>query len=396
METIRGRGLSVEEGKTVFAELITAVGLLHSLGHTHNDLHGHNIILDRTNLALIDYGSMRKLEQAKRVGYKRDGNAIWRWTAEIAGCNADALWQMGDPTAMAIAKPKFLQCIAETWGADAELLAALSALCDGDIAQTQEQHVLGLYTSNFVRQHAPAYRQIYPWKGTSGCLSWDNVQWSQAEERVQQLESDFTGMTVYQCETIPTFDRVGGATCRFSPDKPACFSIHHGIYWACMPGLTFLGDCLATADTGGDNFYSGSCVMGSHVNYAQAIPFDASTFREKEVLLAQVSIGTQTPYKCESIPTWDEVTGVTCRLNMNKAACFSLQSGINWVCAGADGLNTFCSSIPKPLSTETYDGACVMEGHAQWNVNTVDFDSSTFVKEVPARVSGCRRRRCSQ
>jgi len=83
METIRDRGLNMHDEKKVFAELLGAVGLLHTLGHTHNDLHGHNIVLDHTELALIDYGSMRELAHGRRDGYKRDGNAIWRWTQKL-------------------------------------------------------------------------------------------------------------------------------------------------------------------------------------------------------------------------------------------------------------------------------------------------------------------------
>lgn len=394
METIRTRGLSIDDEKKVFAEMLGAVGLLHSLGHTHNDLHGHNIVLDGTKLALIDYGSMRTLQNGKRNGYKRDGNAMWRWTAEIAQCDADATWQEGDPTAMAAAKPKFLQCIEERWAPDAAFLAVLGQVCDADIAQSQEQHVLRLYQTDFVQQHLPEFRQIYPWSETDGCLTWDDVHWTQEQDAITRLEADFTGMTVYQCESIPTFDRTAGTTCRFTPQNPACFSIHPGILWSCMPGHTFLGDCTATADTGGTNFYTGGCIMSGHVNYAQAIRFDPSTFVEEVAPLSTVTVGVQTAYKCESIPTWDGETGVTCRLNMNKAACFSLQTGINWVCAGSDGLNSFCSSIPMPDSRETYDGACLMEGHASWET-TVEYVEETFVKEVPVHVGGCRRRRCS-
>lgn len=394
METIRTRGLNLHDEKKVFAELLGAVGLLHRLGHTHNDLHGHNICLNHTELALIDYGSMRPLEHGKRDGYKRDGNAIWRWTAEIAQCPPEALWQEGDPTAMAVAKPHFLQCIRNRWSPDAAFLEALEAVCDADIAQSVEQHVLELYQTDFVQHHMPAFRNIYPWHETDGCLNWDNIHWHQEEDMITSLEADFTGMTVYKCETIPTFDRSAGTTCRFTPQNPACFSIHPGILWSCMPGATFLGDCTATADTGGQDFYTGGCIMSDHVNYHQAIPFDPSTFVERERTLSAVSIGAQTPYRCESIPTWDGETGVTCRLNMNKAACFSLQSGFNWVCAGSDGLHTYCSSIPMPDSQETYDGACLMEGHRDWET-TVVYDAASFVKEVPARVGGCRRRRCA-
>jgi len=393
METIRNRGLNLHDEKKVFAELLGAVGLLHSLGHTHNDLHGHNIVLDHTELALIDYGSMRPLRQGKRQGYKRDGNAIWRWTGEIAQCDADALWQMGDPTAMAIAKPKFLQCIRNRWAPGEAFLEVLEAVCDADIAQSQEQHVLELFETAFVQEHMPEYREIYPWHETDGCLSWDRPHWQQEEDMVVSLEADFTGMTVYQCETIPTFQRGPGPTCGGTPLNPACFSVHEGIYWSCMPSHTFLGDCTQTADTGGDNFYTGGCIMGDHVNYDQAIPFDPLTFHEAVAALSTVPIGIQRPYKCESIPTWDAETGVTCRLNMNKAACFSTNAGIPWVCAGSDGLNTYCSSIPMPDSRETYAGACLMEGHALWDT-TIEY-SEPFVKEVPVHIGGCRRRRCA-
>jgi len=390
METIRDRGLNLHDEKKVFAELLGAVGLLHSLGHTHNDLHGHNIVLDNTELALIDYGSMRPRAHGRRDGYKRDGNAIWRWCAEIAQCPPDALWQLGDPAAMAIAKPKFLQCIADRWSPGAAFLEALEAVADADIAQTQEQHVLELFETDFVQQHMPEYRNIYPWHETDGCLSWDNVHWHTEEDMIVSLEADFTGTTVYQCESIPT---IHPGMC---PDKrnPACFSTHAGILWSCQPGVTFIGDCTQTADTGGSDFYMGGCIFRDHVNYDQAIPFDASTFHEVERALSMVPIGIQRPYKCESIPTWDGESGVTCRLNMNKAACFSLQTGINWVCAGSDGLNSFCSSIPMPDSRETYDGACLMEGHANWGT-TVVYDKDTFHKEVPIHIGGCRRRRCS-
>lgn len=273
-------------------------------------------------------------------------------------------------------------------------MTALEAVADADIAQSVEQHVVALFESDFVQQHMPDFRAIYPWHETDGCLNWDNVHWNQEEDMITRLEADFTGMTVYQCETIPTFDRSAGTTCRFTPQNPACFSTHPGILWSCMPGFTFLGDCTATADTGGQDFYTGGCIMSDHVNYAQAIPFDASTFVEPARQLSQVTIGAQRPYKCESIPTWDGESGVTCRLNMNKAACFSLTAGFNWVCAGSDGLNTYCSTIPMPDSRETYSGACLMEGHANWD-STVVYDEDTYVKEIPVHVGGCRRRRCS-
>jgi len=394
METIRTRGLNRHDEKKVFAEMLGAVGLLHSLGHTHNDLHGHNIVLDHTELALIDYGSMRPIARAKRDGYKRDGNAIWRWTGEIAQCPPEALWQMGDPTAMATAKPFFLQCIQSRWSPGQAFMSALEAVADADIAQSIEQHVVALFETDFVQQHMPAFRAIYPWHETDGCLNWDNVHWNQESDAITALEADFTGMTVYQCESIPTFDDSAGTTCRFTPQNPACFSTHAGIYWSCMPAATFLGDCTQTADTGGQGFYMGGCIMRDHVNYAQAIRFDASTFVEPRMALSQVTIGAQRPYRCESIPTWDGESGVTCRLNMNKAACFSLTAGFNWVCAGSDGLNSFCSSIPMPDSRETYDGACLMEGHANWD-SSVAYDRHVFVKEVPVHVGGCRRRRCS-
>jgi len=74
----------VEQQKNTFAQLVAAVYTLHGLGYTHNDLHGHNIVMDGPDLALIDFGEIAPHHRG--LGYKHDVNSIWRWANALAQC----------------------------------------------------------------------------------------------------------------------------------------------------------------------------------------------------------------------------------------------------------------------------------------------------------------------
>jgi hypothetical protein len=273
--SIREVGLNVEQQKSVFAQFIEAIWSMHGIGFSHNDLHQNNIVLSGTpptELCLIDFGTMHSLRRASRRGYKRDGNAIWRWTTEMAGCDPSVGWRphMSRDEART-ARGGFLACLAENWGlTDPASVRALRVVLTADITEGDNQHVEGLYRSAFVQEHLVPSRADFPWDGASGCLAWSEQRWQEAELDVLRMRANFDGLTVYKCETVPSWDPVSLRTCRLSMDKPSCFSLTSGVNWACFPDETIRTDCTRSRDPSGSN-YAGTCVKAEHINYNRAL-----------------------------------------------------------------------------------------------------------------------------
>jgi len=65
--------LSQEDQTKIFSQLVAALYALHSQGWGHNDLHGGNVVLDGSRLSLIDFGSVKTLDNSNTGGTKRDG-----------------------------------------------------------------------------------------------------------------------------------------------------------------------------------------------------------------------------------------------------------------------------------------------------------------------------------
>merc|ERR1711957_1029670 len=77
----------------LFASFVAGLHAMHKVGQTHNDLHGDNIVVDGNgNMALIDFGELKSPDKSWVLGYKRDGNAVWRWAEVLAGCPQGNLW----------------------------------------------------------------------------------------------------------------------------------------------------------------------------------------------------------------------------------------------------------------------------------------------------------------
>jgi hypothetical protein len=178
--------LEVDDQKKVFAQFVAAVWSLHGIGASHNDLHAGNIVINTDTsppqLALVDFGSVRHpMAKAKLSGSKRDANALWRHSATLAGCNADAQWiRSRNKQALSERKPKFLECMKDKWNAGPDFIEAFAKVMDGNIESSTEQHVEGLFKSKFVQDNLPPLEPTYRWPGTyenGGCLDWDEQTW---------------------------------------------------------------------------------------------------------------------------------------------------------------------------------------------------------------------------
>jgi len=159
---------SMDDAKMVFSEMVAGIYALHGLEYSHNDLHGKNIVLDGTQLAVIDFGEIRPLAQAQRgPGLKRDANAIWTFGALLADCQCRGLACQADE------KDDTLSCIQEKWNLDSNSTMALTKLMDASIANEQDQYVEGVFNSDLVQNSLPSFHNQYPWEGADGCESWD-------------------------------------------------------------------------------------------------------------------------------------------------------------------------------------------------------------------------------
>lgn len=160
--------LPVDEAKMVFSEMVAGIYALHGLEYSHNDLHGKNIVLDGTQLAVIDFGEIRPLAQAQRgPGLKRDANAIWTFGALLADC------QCRGPACEADEMEETLSCIQEKWNPDSNSMAALRQLMEASSSNAPDQFVEGVFNSNLVQSNLPEFHNQYPWDGAEGCESWN-------------------------------------------------------------------------------------------------------------------------------------------------------------------------------------------------------------------------------
>lgn len=406
MEDVWTLNLTVDEQKTVFAQMVAAIYALHGLGVTHNDLHGGNIVLAHTDVSIIDFGSMEPMDEAWVRDYKRDGNAIWRWGAVTAGCPEDAGWRVwADAAQHRQDAGRFFACIREKWAPSEDFMHAMSTLVDADIAETIDQHVGELYNTDFVQQHLPPSQRHYSWDEAAGCLSWSEDQFTEAEAKAGFLREDLSGLEIFKCETLPT-DGLS-RPCR---DSVACFSLEAGVSWSCVTGTSersFRERCIAS-DDGVGGLYHGACLTETHPQHDVARVFNRATFVRASTtttttVLPDAPIGGHKPYRCESIPTWDPVSGLTCSTNPHKVACFSLVDGVIWSCGGDGGVKR-CTETPDNTLQQNYHGACMMEGHLRY-ADTFDYDAASFIPDKasgrrrrrtePEAPGSCRRRRCS-
>jgi hypothetical protein len=192
--------------KVVFAQLVSAIRLFHSLGFTHNDLHDGNVMIDLPDflesfpwdrhedtpapadapelprLALIDFGEMRPYAQGWRRDYKRDFNSLWDRTAFLANCpNHNARWwhcrgcQEGAEA--------FVGCLKDQWQIDAQFEQTLWTAIHAATAEDEDQHLEDLFQTHFVQSHIPPRDRRY--SIGDACESDSLLQMLSTEEELQ-------------------------------------------------------------------------------------------------------------------------------------------------------------------------------------------------------------------
>lgn len=280
--------LNLDQKKNIFAQLVTSIQALHAVGWAHNDLHGQNIVLDKSyKLALIDFGSLKTLEEANVNGYKRDGNAIWRWGAVLFNCGVNSEWHP-DPLNGKISKKdrlanaaNFRNCLKNN-GADDGTIQAVKKMTDACAAESQQQYVKGVYESAFVQSNLkPATKTHFPWKEADGCLSWSKAKMKDAEMKIEFGNH-------YKCETTPNWIKVKqrkpkadgtprpprkSPQCNVPELQSACITTQKNVNAACGGGLDMRLPCAnLPVGTTGKN-YDGACLKENHPAYKVAIDY---------------------------------------------------------------------------------------------------------------------------
>jgi serine/threonine protein kinase len=175
---------SVNEEKKIAAELVAGLYAFHKLGYWHNDLNGENIVLDGTKISLIDLGLVSTFQcrtQRCRGAYSRDGNAVWRWFAELAKCPSNARWshcsgawnKPADFGCQKVAQDRALACINNRWKPDEKFMKALGRVFDANAKESlPEQHVIELFDTSFVKKNLPRTDNKYKIPETNWCQTW--------------------------------------------------------------------------------------------------------------------------------------------------------------------------------------------------------------------------------
>jgi serine/threonine protein kinase len=254
-------GFSEAQRKKIFAEFVASVHALHTVDLTHNDLHGQNIVLKGDQLALIDFGSLKTLARSWKKDYKRDGSAIWRWGAVLAGCPENAQWP-NPPTSSA--GSKFLECMKKFSNGDAAFMGAMKNVVNGAVMELNDHGVKALYSTPFIQSNMPALKRNYPWEGEGDCLQWSAETWLQFE-----FDENFPGYV--KCDTLPSYTRTKTRTKRGKTRstvitqceipgmefQSACWHRNTEKIWAC-------GGCGGGVVTIG---FAGGCLLPSHPQY---------------------------------------------------------------------------------------------------------------------------------
>lgn len=167
---------NVPKQKKAFAQTVAAVQALHGIDLTHNDLHGHNIVLDANDdIALIDFGEIKGHHRG--LGYKHDVNAVWRWAGELANCpeNSQFPRSLGhwlskkSKDELTERKGHLLQCLQTKWEVDEEFVTTMDMVLTDAIKITADQHIKELFDTEFVQSNLPALKNANPWDDNGKC-----------------------------------------------------------------------------------------------------------------------------------------------------------------------------------------------------------------------------------
>jgi len=162
--------------KLIFAQTVAAVYSLHGIGWTHNDLHGHNIVVDGTNdVALIDFGEIKGHHRG--LGYKHDSNSVWRWAAVLADCPDGAryptlmtsFFSEASRNELTARSEELLSCMKTKWQADQEFLDAFQLVLRSAIKITEDQQIKELFDTKFIQKYLPPLKNTFPWDGQGKC-----------------------------------------------------------------------------------------------------------------------------------------------------------------------------------------------------------------------------------
>lgn len=162
--------LPAETSKSVFAQMVGALMVMHSLGFAHNDLHDGNVQLldpDRDQIAIVDFGKVKNLEEGRhKERYKRDQDLLPRNAAMLAKCPGDAQFpQYGADKSSEkheARKRMLLSCLEENWGVDQEFLNAFEAVIDEAYQGKVSTGIPVLFRTAFVQQHHPVLSRMFP------------------------------------------------------------------------------------------------------------------------------------------------------------------------------------------------------------------------------------------
>jgi len=196
------RDWDVAERKMMFASLVGALYSMHIVGQTHNDLHGQNIVVnDQNHMALIDFGELKPPAKSWSLGYKRDGNGVWRWAEVLAQCSQASLWATSFdqsylyPQRMIETK----SCLQSKWGVDSDFTAKMSVVMNNGIDQVVGEHgIVELFKTPFIQDNLPALKTLFPAEYAENCLTW-----SATELKDASLKKQFEDHV--KCDQVPTF-----------------------------------------------------------------------------------------------------------------------------------------------------------------------------------------------
>lgn len=176
--------LPTEYQKVVFAELVSAIRLIHKLGFTHNDLHDGNVMIDLPEflesfpwdrrgetpspqdadelprLAIIDFGEMVPYAQGWKKDYKRDFNSLWDRTAFLANCpDHQARWWSTRGSQQGA--EAFVNCLIDQWGVDNQFVETMWVAIHAATAEADDQHIEDIFNTRFVQDHIPPQDRRY-------------------------------------------------------------------------------------------------------------------------------------------------------------------------------------------------------------------------------------------
>lgn len=192
---------SVDQKKTLFAGFVTSMYALHEVGQTHNDLHGENIVVDKDmHMALIDFGELVPPARSWVEGYKRDGNAVWRWAEVLAGCPQGDLWatSFDQGYLMPAVASATKSCLIKNWSPGADFMKVFTQMMENGMDKKLPHLIIELYKTKFIQDNAPTVKKLFPADFANGCLEWDADK-----QKEMMLRKQFEDH--YKCDTVPTF-----------------------------------------------------------------------------------------------------------------------------------------------------------------------------------------------